>query len=309
MFHQIKVKNKKQGLIDLHTHSTASDGSFKPREIVLLAKKIGLRAVALTDHDTVKGLDEFMQAGTENKLETVPGVELSAHFEKGTLHILGYFLDYKNPTLITKLKKFQQVRAERNPKIIKKLQALNIPITYEEVIAVSGGGQIGRPHIAKVLLDKGIVNTFDEAFQRFLKKGGPAYVEKEYISPKECIEIILEAGGLPVFAHPFTLHLENRELEVFVKKLKTWGLEGIEIYYTEHTQEQINFYLYLAQRFNLCITGGSDFHGEQKKEIKLGFGYGNLRIPYSLLEKLKEVYYAKYRDRFIRNQKTRAKSL
>jgi hypothetical protein len=251
----------------------------------------------------VEGLNEFMETGMEARLETIPGIELSAYFEKGTLHILGYFLDYKDQTLIEKLKKFQEARAERNPKIIKKLQALNIPITYEEMVAVSGGGQIGRPHIAQVLLEKGIVRTFDEAFQRFLKKGAPAYVEKECILPKECIEIILSAGGVPVLAHPFTLHLDHAALEAFVKQLKTWGLEGIEIYNPEHTQEQIAFYLYLAQKFDLCITGGSDFHGEQKKEIKLGFGYGNLHIPYSLLKKLKEVYYAKHGRHFGRNRK------
>lgn len=281
-------------MIDLHTHSTASDGSFTPKEIVFLAKKIDLKAVALTDHDTVAGLEEFMGAGEEAEIETVPGIELSAHFDKGTLHILGYFLDFKDKELLTQLQKFQEARANRNPKIIKKLQALGIPITYEEVMGASGGGQIGRPHFAKVLLAKGIVKSFDEAFERFLKKGAPAYVEKECFHPKECIEIILHAKGIPVLAHPFTLHLEDEELEAFVKQLKDWGLGGIEVYYTEHTPKQTAFYLTLAKKYNLCITGGSDFHGKNKEEIKLGVGYGNLRVPYHILEKLKEVKHAKY---------------
>jgi predicted metal-dependent phosphoesterase TrpH len=279
----------KEAYIDLHTHSTASDGSFSPTELVKLAKEMGLRALALTDHDTIEGLEEFIKTGKELDLETVPGTELSAYFEKGTLHILGYFIDFHSQKLKDRLKKLQEARAERNPKIVKKLQALGIPITYEEVVAISGGGQIGRPHFAKLLLQKGIVKTFDEAFERFLKKGAPAYVEKDKIFPRECLEIILEAGGIPVLAHPFTLHLENDALEAFVKQLKDWGLRGIEAYYTEHTPAQTAFYLKLAEKYGLCVTGGSDFHGKNKPEIKLGLGYGNLRVPYRLLERLKEV--------------------
>ena len=279
----------KEAYIDLHTHSTASDGSFSPTELVKLAKEMGLRALALTDHDTIEGLAEFIKTGKELDLETVPGTELSAYFEKGTLHILGYFIDFHSPKLKDRLKKLQEARAERNPKIVKKLQALGIPITYEEVVAISGGGQVGRPHFAKLLLQKGIVKTFDEAFERFLKRGAPAYVEKDKIFPRECLEIILEAGGIPVLAHPFTLHLENDALEAFVKQLKDWGLRGIEAYYTEHTPAQTAFYLKLAEKYGLCVTGGSDFHGKNKPEIKLGLGYGNLRVPYRLLERLKEV--------------------
>ena len=277
----------KEAYIDLHTHSTASDGSFSPTELVKLAKEMGLRALALTDHDTIEGLEEFIKTGKELDLETVPGTELSAYFEKGTLHILGYFIDFHSPKLKDRLKKLQEARAERNPKIVKKLQALGIPITYEEVVAISGGGQIGRPHFAKLLLQKGIVKTFDEAFERFLKKGAPAYVEKDKIFPRECLEIILEAGGIPVLAHPFTLHLENDALEAFVKQLKDWGLRGIEAYYTEHTPAQTAFYLKLAEKYGLCVTGGSDFHGDNKPHIALGKGRGNLDIPYSLLEKIK----------------------
>ncbi|HDD45246.1 MAG TPA: PHP domain-containing protein [Candidatus Desulfofervidus auxilii] len=282
-------------LIDLHTHSTASDGSFNPEELVLLAKKTGLKAIALTDHDTVEGLDKFLETGKKINLETIPGVELSAYFEKGTLHILGYFLDYHNKTFLSRLKSFQEARAERNPKIIKKLQDLGIAITYEEVKLVSGGGQIGRPHIARVLVEKGIVKDFDTAFEQFLKKGAPAYVEKERIEPKECIEMIIAANGIPVLAHPFTLHLDNEALEAFIKKLKNWGLGGIEVYYTEHTPEQTAYYIQLAQKFELCITGGSDFHGKNKEGIILGKGYGNLEVPYYLLERLKEKWEKDYK--------------
>ncbi len=282
-------------LIDLHTHSTASDGSFNPEELVLLAKKTGLKAIALTDHDTVEGLDKFLETGKKINLETIPGVELSAYFEKGTLHILGYFLDYHNKTFLSRLKSFQEARAERNPKIIKKLQDLGIAITYEEVKLVSGSGQIGRPHIARVLVEKGIVKDFDTAFEQFLKKGAPAYVEKERIEPKECIEMIIAANGIPVLAHPFTLHLDNEALEAFIKKLKNWGLGGIEVYYTEHTPEQTAYYIQLAQKFELCITGGSDFHGKNKEGIILGKGYGNLEVPYYLLERLKEKWEKDYK--------------
>ncbi|HDD35708.1 MAG TPA: PHP domain-containing protein [Candidatus Desulfofervidus auxilii] len=284
-----------EGLIDLHTHSTASDGSYSPEDLVLLAKAVELKAVALTDHDTVEGLDVFIETGRKTNLETIPGVELSAHFKTGTLHILGYFINYKDKDFISHLKLLQEARAERNPKIIKKLQNLGINITYDEVKYISGGGQIGRPHIAKVLIEKGIVKDFDTAFNKFLKKGAPAYVEKERIDPRQCVEMIIAANGIPVLAHPFTLHLDNEKLDVFVKQLKDWGLGGIEVYYTEHTPDQVAYYAYLAKKYGLCMTGGSDFHGKNKEGILLGRGYGNLKIPYCILEDLKIKWESEYK--------------
>jgi len=278
-------------LIDLHVHSTASDGSFSPKELVKLSRKKGLSAIALTDHDTVAGNEEAIDSGKELDLEVISGVELSAYFEKGTLHILGYFVDYEGKNFLRKVSILQEARAERNPKIIKKLQKLGIPIDYQEVMAVSGGGQIGRPHIAQVLIKKGIVNSIDEAFERFLRKGRPAYVEKERITAKQCLDILLETNALPVLAHPYTLHLDEYELKRFVKKLKDSGLVGIEVYYSDHNPAQIASYLELAKTFGLAITGGSDFHGENKEGVELGTGYGNLCISYSLLEKLKQIYY------------------
>ncbi len=278
-------------LIDLHIHSTASDGSFSPKELVRLAKEKGLSAIALTDHDTVAGNKEVMITGKKLDLEVISGIELSAYFEKGTLHILGYFVDYEDKNFLRKISILQQARAERNPKIIKKLQKLGIPIDYQEVVDISGGGQVGRPHIAQVLIKKGIVNNFNEAFERFLKKGRPAYVEKEAFTDEQCLDILLAVNALPVLAHPYTLHLDEYQLKRFVKKLKDNGLAGIEVYHSDHSPAQITSYLEVANTFDLAITGGSDFHGENKQGVELGTGYGNLRIPYSILEKLKQIYY------------------
>jgi len=278
-------------LIDLHTHSTASDGSFSPREVVKLSKKKGLSAIALTDHDTVAGNKEAITTGEKLGIEVISGIEVSAYFEKGTLHILGYFVDYEDKNFLKRLSVLQEARAERNPKIIKKLQGLGIHIDYEEVVAASGGGQIGRPHIAQVLIKKGIVNSLEEAFEKYLKKGRPAYVEKERITPEQCLEMLIEANALPVLAHPYTLNLDEQGLRRFVKRLKDCGLMGIEVYYPDHSPPQIKNYLDLARDFDLAITGGSDFHGKNKKGVELGTGYGDLRIPYSLLEKLKKIHY------------------
>ena len=198
--------------IDLHTHSNCSDGSLSPRELVQLAKKRDLRAIALTDHDTVAGVAEAVAAGKELGVEVVPGVEISAQYPPGTMHILGYCFTPSQPEFLKALKKLQEVRAARNPKIIERLQALGLEITTDEVLNLSSG-QVGRPHIAKALVNRGYVSSIDEAFSRYLQKGAVAYVEKFRFSPREAIALIRGAGGLAVLAHPFTLGItEPREL-------------------------------------------------------------------------------------------------
>jgi hypothetical protein len=264
-------------LIDLHTHSTASDGSFHPSELVEYAAKKGAAAIALTDHDTIDGLAEALLAASQRGLELVPGLEISADQPGGTMHILGYFVDPDDPVLQQELRRLQEARRERNPKIIAKLQQLGIPITYDQVRALAEG-QVGRPHIAQALLRIGAVTTLDEAFKKFLTKGAPAYVEKFRYPPEKAIDLIIRAGGVPVLAHPFTLKSTSPdELRRIVSTLKDQGLAGLECLYPEHSAEQTRRYSVMAKELGLAVTGGTDFHGKNKEGVDLLTGYGALR--------------------------------
>lgn len=273
-------------MIDLHVHSNASDGTFSPSELVYFAKKEGLLALAITDHDTVSGLKEGYDTALEEKLPFLCGVEISVKIEgPGHFHLLGYFLTPELTELEEVLEKLKKARKERNLKMIEKLQNLKIDITLEELLQTAKG-EIGRPHIANLLVKKGVVKTFEEAFEMYLKKGAPAYVPKALLSPKEAIEIILKARGIPVIAHPFTLNLNPIALKEYLKELKEVGLKGIEAYYTEHTREYTKFLIKCAKELGLLVTGGSDFHGENKPHILLGKGKGNLQIPLECYTKI-----------------------
>jgi predicted metal-dependent phosphoesterase TrpH len=274
-------------LIDLHTHSTASDGSLSPGDLVTYAKSKKAAAIALTDHDTIDGIEAALTAGKKQELEVIPGLEISAQYPKGTMHILGYYIDPSDPLLNRELQQLQDAREERNPKIVGKLQSLGIPISFDQVQSLAKG-QIGRPHIAQVLLQIGAVSSFEEAFQKYLAKGAKAYVEKFRFSPRKAISLILRSGGIPVLAHPFTLNCPSlRDLKVLVEKLKTEGLKGIEVLYSEHTTDQTRDYFSLVKELNLLYTGGSDFHGDIKKDVDLLTGIGNLKIPYQIVKDLK----------------------
>ncbi|MCU0578365.1 MAG: PHP domain-containing protein [Desulfobacterota bacterium] len=276
-------------LIDLHTHSSASDGTLRPRELVEYAVKKGAAAIALTDHDTIEGLPEALQAAREKGFELVPGLEISADYPGGTMHILGYFIDPDDPVLGRELSRLQEARRERNPKIIAKLQQLGIPVTFDQVRALAPG-QVGRPHIAQAMLQIGAVKTLDEAFKKFLTKGAPAYVEKFRYPPEKAVDLIIRAGGVAALAHPFTLKFASpEELRGIVSSLKDRGLQGLECLYPEHTAEQTHRYSALGQELGLAVTGGTDFHGKNKEGVDLLIGYGALRIPYSLLEQLKRL--------------------
>ncbi len=274
--------------IDLHVHSTASDGSFPPAEVVRNAKAGGLAAMALTDHDTVDGLAEAVAAGEREGVEVIPGVEISAQCPGGTMHILGLFVDYHNGRLDERLAVLKQARIDRNPQIIAKLNALNIPITMARVEEISGGGQVGRPHIARALMEAGYVKSIQEAFDTFLRMGGKAYVSKYRFPPAEALTMIREAKGIPVLAHPFTLGLGSAfALKNRLVELKGQGLAGIEVFYSEHTPEQEALYLKLARELDLLITGGSDYHGLNKPEITLGSMASQKKLTYKLVEALK----------------------
>ena len=273
--------------IDLHLHSTASDGSLSPRDLIGLAFNKKAAAVALTDHDTIDGLKEALEAGEEFHLEVIPGVEISAQYESGTMHVLGYYIDASHPGFNHDLKLLQEARKQRNPQIVAKLQAAGLPVSWQEINAQSQG-QIGRPHIARVLLQKGLVSSLDEAFHKYLKKGAVAYVDKFRFPPAKAIAMILQAGGIPVLAHPFSLNCPSwKDLFTLIRELKGYGLQGVEVLYPKHTDEQVRNYFSLVKELKLLYTGGSDFHGNNKENVDLLVGRGDLRVPYGVVEAMK----------------------
>lgn len=276
------------GFMDLHTHSICSDGTLTPKELIDYALSISLSAIALTDHDTIEGLDEAVEAGKNRDIRVIAGVEISAEYKNGTMHIVGLFLQKNLEGLRKSLARLQQARDERNPLIIKRLVDLGIPVTFERVKEISGTGQIGRPHIAKALMEIGAVQDFDEAFLRYLGKGKAAYVDKFRFSPFNAIDMIKDAGGVAILAHPNTLNLEEDKLGKKLIELKEFGLEGIETIYCNYSKAQINMYANLAKKFDLAQSGGSDFHGANKADTELGIGDGSMRVPLSFLAELEK---------------------
>ncbi len=249
----------------------------------------GLKAIAITDHDTIDGNAEALDEGAKFGLEVIPGVEISAQFDLGSMHILGFFIDIGKKALEERLSLLQETRAKRNPKMVQKLRESGVEISYDEVLHASGGGQVGRPHFAQVLMKKGYVNTMQDAFDRYLGKGAPAYVDKFRFEPKEAMGLIREAGGIPVLAHPFTLHIPSpHQLNALLGELVQLGLMGIEISYREHTKDQISLYKGLAEKHGLLVTGGSDYHGIEADKVEIGIGSTDMRLSYSMVEAMKE---------------------
>jgi len=274
-------------MIDLHVHSTFSDGSLTPEALAAQAAESGLHAVALTDHVSTAGVARFLAACQVNGIEGMTGVEISADVSRGTLHMLGYGVDTNHARLQSVLHEIRDGREERNHKILAKLNALGYVLTWDEVAAYAGEDVIGRPHFAQALLAKGFVASKEEAFDRLLAKNKPAYVDRFRLSPAESVGLIREAGGVAVLAHPFTLDLGKKALRAYVEELKGLGLDGIETYYSEHTPVQVREYESLARDLDLIRTGGSDFHGDINPNIRLGVGFGTLHVPDELFEELK----------------------
>jgi hypothetical protein len=281
-----KIENPKW--IDLHTHSTFSDGSMTPTELVAEAGATGLAAIALTDHDTCDGIGEFLAAGRASKVETLAGVEVSVESGGRTVHILGYGIHPDHARLRSLLQELVEGRNERNAKIVRKLQLLGVQIELEEVEAVAGERIVGRPHFANVLVRKGVVRTYDEAFERYLARGRPAYHERFRLGPDETIALVAEAGGVAVLAHPYYMGLSFDLVHSTFARLKAAGLVGVEAYYPEHSEGHTRLYVEAAERLGLLVTGGSDFHGTIKPDVALGWGRGDLRVPYVLFERLRE---------------------
>jgi predicted metal-dependent phosphoesterase TrpH len=273
--------------VDLHTHTTFSDGSLSPGELVELARASGLAALAVTDHDTVDGLEEALSAGEKNGVEVIAGIEISVNF-RTEMHMLGYFPGKAYQGIQDVLVRLKKSRDERNPKIIRKLNEMGFDITLEDAEAEASGSVLGRPHIASVLVKKGFVKSMNEAFDKYLMYGRPAYFKKDKLTPEQGIKEIIKAGGIPVLAHPVFLNLDTQHLDVLLSNLSAAGLKGIEVYYVENSDKDTENLIWLASRHNLLQKGGSDFHGSFKPDISLGKGYGNLRIPYDIVEKLKQ---------------------
>jgi ribonuclease III len=285
--------------IDLHIHSDASDGTLSPPAILNMAADLNLAAISITDHDTVKGALKALDYGIPAPLNFITGVEISAnpppHWQsainfRGSLHILGYGIDVANPQLNTALDKLQEARRNRNPHIIKKLQAMGFDLSMGEVAAMVEGADtnnFGRPHIARLMVKKGICKSIDDTFELYLGNDKLAYVEKYRIECAEAIQVIRNAGGVPVLAHPVLYQTVNTaEIENLIITLKAMGLCGLEVYYSEQTPEQTAYYAGLARRYDLLMTGGSDFHGDLRPEIKMGAGKGELHTPFKLYAEL-----------------------
>ncbi len=272
--------------IDLHVHSHFSDGTQSPAELVCLAAKSGVSALAITDHDTMAGVAEALAAGLEYGVEVVPGLEISVIHKKKALHILGYFMDPLNRDLAAALSVLQEARDGRNEKIIGKLQVLGVDATVEELAEISGVGQTGRPHIAKLLINHGLVRSMPQAFDEYLKKDGKAYVARFAYSAEEAIGFITAAGGLAVLAHPIQVDKTLCSLKTLLPELKHYGLEGIETYYPTQKKKMRKRIRKFAEEYDLLLTGGSDYHGDIRPGTRLAGG-NNVFVPPELLEKMK----------------------
>lgn len=264
---------------DLHLHTVFSDGTYKPEELVEKAYKTGLSAIAVVDHDTVAGVSLSIAAARERNIEVIPGIELTAEYDGLEVHILGYLLDYKHEELLGTLDALGENRRARVYKILDKLNELGIKLDPQAVFDLASHGTAGRLHIARVMEKAGVVRSTAEAFHRYIGDNCPAYVCGFRFSPLQAIELIKKFSGIAVLAHPYLLHNDALILE-FIK----CGIQGIEVYYPEHTQSMINLYLGLAKEHGLLVTGGSDCHGKAKTEVKIGM----VKLPYALVQELKD---------------------
>ncbi|MCR5501998.1 MAG: HAD-IIB family hydrolase [Lachnospiraceae bacterium] len=281
--------------IDLHTHSTASDGSLSPTELVRHAVEKGLSAIALTDHDTIDGIREAMVAAAHagkagHPFELIPGIEFSTEYEGRDVHVLGLFIDIHNDFLIRRLIRFEKSRNRRNVEMAERLTAAGMPVSMEELRSEFPDSVITRAHFARMLFKKGFVKTVREAFDRFIGDGRPCYIRRRNISPMRAVEIIRKAGGFPVLAHPVLCHMSSSRLDTLVGRLTAAGLMGIEAVYSTYDPSDERDMRRLADKYGLVISGGSDFHGKAKPGISLGTGKGKLFLPYSMLDTIREAH-------------------
>ena len=264
---------------DLHLHTYYSDGTYSPQELIEAAKKAGLSCIAAVDHDTVSGIPPLLTAAKSSGLEVIPGIELTAEYEGTEIHFLGYLIDYLNAEFIGQLESLRQFRVQRIYKICEKLQGLGINLPADSVFKIAGKGTVGRLHVARAMVKEGFVENTYEAFNKYINDRGAAYVCGFRLGPQEAINLIKQAKGIPVLAHPNTL-----KNDALIPEFAKMGLMGLEVYYSEYSQGTINFYLAMAKQLDLLVSGGSDCHGDAKPEVKIGM----IKIPYELVEKIKE---------------------
>lgn len=275
-------------LIDLHVHSCFSDGTCKPDQLIQLAKKRGLSAIALTDHDTVTGIPEAINAAFGSDIELIPGIEMSCLYNGKDIHIVGLLIDHENPFLLRSIHRYQDNRTNRNALMAEKLTKGGYSVTVPELERQFPGAILTRAHFAKFFVGKGLWKNTGEAFDKYIGEGCPYYVEKAYVAPDEAIDVIHQAGGIAILAHPLLYHMTDQELASMVAHLKALGLDGIETMYSTYSEAQQLYTQRLAADHQLLKSGGSDFHGANKPDISLGIGYGKLRVPASYLHAMKE---------------------
>lgn len=264
--------------IDLHVHSNISDGTMSPDDVVKLAAESGLSAIALTDHDTVAGIEEALAAGEKYGVEVIPGIEISADYKGGDLHILGFDIDYRDRNFAEKIAVCRDSRHERNIKMTEKIRQQGFPVTWEIMLERFGDNSITRAHFAKYLLDEGYVKSKEEAFAKYLNPGCPCYVAREKVTPEQAVKMIIDAKGHPVLAHPMLYKMTHDRIESVIVMLMSYGLQGIEAVYSLNSPKDDEFLKKVAKRHGLYITGGSDFHGAIKPDIQIGIGRGNLKM-------------------------------
>ena len=274
-------------LIDLHTHSNCSDGTLSPADLVKHAVECNVTAFALTDHDNTDGLAAAFEAAAEMNIELVPGIEFSTEYLGTDIHIVGIDFDWKNKEFQHRIDYYRSERERRNQKMIDKMAADGIDISYGQMTESFGESLWTRAHFAKYLIAKGIVRDINEAFSDYLGDNCKYFIPREKVSPFEVVRLIRQFGGIPILAHPFQYKFSDETLRTLLTKLKECGLLGMEVYYSTHTKENCDYLLDLANEFGLAPSGGSDFHGSNKPDIELGSGKNNLQIPYSILEGLR----------------------
>lgn len=272
--------------VDLHTHSNKSDGSLSPTELVTLAHKKGLSAIALTDHDTTAGLDEAIQTGNQLGITVIAGVELSCEYQGRDVHIVGLDIDHQNLHFAKTLQEFVDSRDLRNKKMCQKLTDAGMPVDYDELMQTFGKSVITRAHYARFMLEKGYIKSLSEAFDRYIGDNCPYYIPREKVTPKQGIELILSAGGIPVLAHPLLYKMGKDRLNTLVTELKSVGLVALEAVYCTYTPSDEREMRALAAKHDLLISGGSDFHGAAKPGLELGDGYGKLFVHKEVLDNL-----------------------
>jgi hypothetical protein len=265
---------------DLHLHTTASDGKLTPQELVRQAVELKLDVIAITDHDSVGGISPALEvAKSFPQLMVIPGVEINTDVPKGEVHILGYFINYRNPEFNHALEELRNSRYERGKKMVARLAEIGVHIDWGRVLGLAGGGSVGRPHIAQAMLERGYISSLQEAFTKYIGRNGPAYVERKKLNPIEAVKLVINAGGLPVLAHPADIE----PLEPFILELKRAGMVGIEIYYNGYASKTIDQLKRLAKKHNLVACGGSDYHGLDES---IGASMGSVDVPRESVEQL-----------------------